>query len=112
MEIEWEETAVWKVAETVRWSTAEDFGSGLAEESIAETVLRRWEEEICSGARRKGTERAEACEGLELERAVSCDSGDQWWRTKLDFGRGEPLDDYHRSTTLGAAPKVARVIGG
>ncbi len=64
------------------------------------------EEEICSEARRKGTEHAEGCEEFELERVVSCGSGDQWWRTKLDFGRGEPLDDYHRSTTLRAAPKV------
>jgi hypothetical protein len=28
MEIEWEETAVWSVAETVRESTAEDAGEG------------------------------------------------------------------------------------
>ncbi len=70
------------------------------------------EEEICCEARRKGTEHAEACEEFELERVVSCGSGDQWWRTKLDFGRGEPLDDYHWSTTLRAAPKVARVMGG
>ncbi len=27
MEIEWEETAVWNVAETVRYSTAQDLGS-------------------------------------------------------------------------------------
>ncbi len=44
--------------------------------SIAETTLRRLEEEICSGGRRKGTEQAEACEGFELERVVSCGSGD------------------------------------
>ena len=81
-------------------------------ENIAETALRRLEEEICSEARRRSMEHAEARKEFEIEQVVSCGSGDSWWRTKLDFGRGEPLDDHHRSTTLGAAPKVARVIGG
>ena len=63
-------------------------------------------EESCSETRRKGTEHADACEGFEFERVVSCGSGDRWRRTKLDFGRGEPHDDYHRSATLGAAPKI------
>ena len=30
----------------------------------------------------------------------------------MDFCSREPFDDHHRSTTLGAAPKVVRVIGG
>jgi hypothetical protein len=30
----------------------------------------------------------------------------------LNFCSGEPFDDHHRSTTLGAAPKVVRAIGG
>ena len=60
----------------------------------------------------KGTEHAEACEGFELESVVSCGSGEQWWRTELGFGSRKSLDDHHRSTTFGAAPKVARVIGG
>ena len=37
---------------------------------------------------------------------------EQRWRTKLDFGSREPFDDHHRSTTLGAAPKIVRVVGG
>jgi hypothetical protein len=81
-------------------------------ENIAETALRRLEEEICCEARRRSTEHAEACGEFELEQVVSRGSGDRWRRTKLDFGRGEPFDDHHRSTTLGAAPKVERVIGG
>ena len=36
MEMEWEETAVWSVAEGVRQSTAEGAGSGLRQESIVE----------------------------------------------------------------------------
>jgi len=62
MEIEWVETRVLKVAKVVRQSTAEDFGSGLTRESMAETTLRRLEKEICCEARRKGTEHGEACE--------------------------------------------------
>jgi hypothetical protein len=36
---------------------------------------------------------------LELERAVSCRRADPCWRTKLDFGSGEPFDDLHWSST-------------
>jgi hypothetical protein len=46
MEIEWEETAVWRVVETVWWGTAEDSGSWLPRKSIAETALRKLEKEI------------------------------------------------------------------
>ena len=53
--------------------------------------------------RQKSTEHAEACGVVELERMVSCGSGERW-RTELDFGGGEPFDDLHRSTTLGAKP--------
>ena len=35
-----------------------------------------------------------------------------WWRTKLDFGSGESLDDLHRSTALRAAPRIGGVFGG
>jgi len=41
MEIEWEETAMWSVAETVRSSTAEDAGNGLGQESIVQDALRK-----------------------------------------------------------------------
>jgi hypothetical protein len=112
MEIEWGETAVWSVAETVRESAAEDGERGLSQESIVEAALRKLGMEFCSALRRTETEHAETREGFGFERVVSCASGDQWWRTKLDFCSRESFDDYHRSTTLRAAPKVARVIGG
>ena len=113
MEIEWGETAVQSVAEAVRWSMADDNGNWLVRKSIAETALRKLEEEICFAATRTGTEHAETREGLELERVVSCGSGEQrWrWRTKLDFCSRKPFDDHHRSTTQGAAPEVVRATG-
>ena len=74
--------------------------------------LRKWEEEICSAAKRKSRERAETRGGLGLERVVSCRSRDHRWRTKLDFGSGEPLDDLHRSTAFRAGIKVRGVFGG
>ena len=46
-----------------------------------------------------------------LEKVVSCRSREFRWRTKLDFGSGEPFDDLHRSTALRAAPNE-RVFGG
>jgi len=40
--------------------------------------------------------------GFELERIVSCRSGHHWWRTELDVGSGEPLDDLHVLHTWGS----------
>ena len=48
MEIEWEETAVWSVAQTVRQSTAEGDGNGLGQESIVEEAPRKLRMEFCS----------------------------------------------------------------
>ena len=53
------------------------------------------------------TDRAEGRRVFVTLRVVSC-GGDQRWRTKLHLGSGEPLDDHHRSSTLGAEPKIAR----
>jgi hypothetical protein len=50
----------------------------------------------------------ETREEFAFERVVSCCSGEQWWRTKLDFCSGEPFYDHHRPTTLGAAPEIVR----
>ena len=60
-------------------------------------------EEMAAASRQKSREHAEACGVLELERVVSCGSGERR-RTELDFGGGETFDDLHRSTTLGAKP--------
>src|SRR6516165_12558397 len=70
------------------------------------------EEEIYATAGRRGRKGGEAREGFELEGVVSCCSGDQWWRTKLDLGSGEPLDNLHWSSTLGTAIKIRGVFGG
>ena len=72
--------------------------------------LRKPEEGICSAIRREATERAEERRVFVMLRVVSC-GGDQRWRTKLHLGSREPLDDHHRSSTLGTEPKIARVAG-
>src|SRR5215469_1080015 len=42
----------------------------------------------------------------ELEIVVSCGrSSEKGWRTELQLGRGQSLDDHHRSATVGAEPK-------
>src|SRR2546429_9399337 len=63
-------------------------------------------------ARHRGRERGEARERFGLERVFSCRSGYHWWRTKLDVGSGEPLDDLHWSSTVGAAIKTRSLFGG
>ncbi len=77
---------------------------------------RRWskklEERIGLTARHRDTERPEGRRVFELQRVVSCRNADLWWRTKLDFGSGEPFDDLHRSTAFRAAPRIGKVLGG
>jgi hypothetical protein len=111
MEIEWEETAVWSVAEAVRESTAEEAGSGLGQEKIVEDALRKLRMEFCSELKRRETEYAERRDGFGLERSVSCGRSEQRRRTKLDFGSRKPFDDHHRSATLGATPETVRASG-
>jgi len=62
--------------------------------------------------RRRNADRAEAREEFELERVISCCSREHWRRTELDFGSRKPLDDLHRTTALGTAPKTKRVFSG
>ena len=72
--------AVWSVAETVRYSTAQDVGRGLWQESIVEDALRKLRVEFCSALRRRETEHTERREEFEFERVVSCGRSEQWGR--------------------------------
>jgi hypothetical protein len=110
----WEGAAV-RRAETVRPGTTQDIV--CAEIGHGEKISRRpWakkvNEEVDGAARRKGAERSEGRGVLELEKVVSCRSGDHWRRAKLDFGGGEPLHDLHRSAAFRATPKIGTVFGG
>ena len=46
-----------------------------------------------------------------MERVASCGSGDGRWRTELEFGSSEPLDDSHRSAAFGTAPRLRGILG-
>ena len=115
MQIQWGEGEVSRCAGGVRRSAEDNTarrGVGRsAKLSLTESGEKR-EEEICSVARRRGTERGEARKVFVLWTAVSCGSHDQGGRrTKLDLGSCKSLDDPHRRTTLGTAPKRTRFIG-
>ena len=69
-------------------------------------------EGICRVAIYSDARRAEARGVLELERVFSCGNSDRRWRTKLDFGSGEPFDDLHGPSPLGTAIKISSVFGG
>ena len=102
-------------AEAVRQGTAYD--PWRSEVGYDERVWQRlsWkglQEQICGAESQRNTERAEARNVFALERVVSCGRGDPRWRTKLDLGSGEPLDDLHGSATLGTAIKIRSVFGG
>jgi hypothetical protein len=115
MQIQWWEGAALSRAETVLQGTTHD--TVRAEIGYGEKVSQRlWSKKVEEGigltARHKDAERLEVPRVFELERGVSCRSADLWWRTKLDFGSGEPFDDLHRSTAFRAAPKIGTVFGG
>lgn len=85
---------------------------GYCEKVPREAWLKKLQEEIGSGARRRSPERFETRSSFELEKIASCRSRDQWWRAKLDFGSGEPFDDLHWSSALGTGIKIRSVFGG
>ena len=115
MQIQWWEGAALSRAETVLQGTTHD--SVRAEMGHGEKVSRRlWSKKLEEGigmtVRHKDAERLGGRRVFELERVVSCRSADLRWRTKLDFGSGEPFDDLHRSTAFRAAPKNGTILGG
>jgi hypothetical protein len=114
MQIQWWEGAALSRAETVLQGTTHD--SVRAEIGHGEKVSRRlWSKKLEEGigmtVRHKDAERLGGRRVFELERGVSCRSADPWWRTKLNFGSGEPCDDLHRSTAFRAAPRIGEVFG-
>ena len=115
MQIQSWEGAALSGAETVLQGTTQD--TVRAEIGYGEKVSqRRWSKKVEEGigltARQRDAPRLEVPRVFALERVVSCRRADRWWRTKLDFGRGEPFDDLHRSTAFRAAPKIGTVFGG
>ena len=115
MQIQWWEGAALIRAETALQGMAHD--TVRAEIGYGEKVSRRlWSKKLEEGigltARHRDTERPEGRRVFELERVVSCRNADRWWRTKLDFGSGEPFDDLHWSTAFRAAPKSGTIFGG
>src|SRR5260370_10941438 len=116
MQIQSREGRASRCAEAVRRSARDSAtwaGAGRrARQPQTENAEKR-EEEICSAARRRPTNRAEARSVSELWRVVSCGSGDQEGRrTELDFTSRKPFDDQHWSTAFGAEPKLTCVMGG
>ena len=115
MQIQWCEGAALSRAETVLQSTTQD--TVRAEIGYGEKVSqRRWSKKLEEGigltAGHRDAQRLEGRRVFELERVVSCRRADPWWRTKLNFGSGEPFDDLHWSTAFRAAPKIGTVFGG
>src|SRR5258707_3164068 len=113
MQIQWWEGAASSCAEAVPQSATRDGMSpeaGRMRKRILKSVVEELERRPVP---RQNTEvRSGWKNTFELERVASCRSRDHRWRTKLDFSSGEPFDDHHRPTTLGARPKITRTGGG
>ena len=100
--------------QTLRRSMAVDSvrrGVGQGRKMSLTEKLREREQEFGSVTRDSGRKPTEMGERFELEKEVSCGSGDHRWRTKLDLGCGKSFDDHHRSTALGTAPEIVRARG-
>src|ERR1700675_4028317 len=115
MQIQWWEGAALSRAETVLQGTTHD--TVRAEIGYGEKVSQRlWSKKLEKGiVLRAGHRNARPVGGRRVlggERVVSCRRADPWWRTKLNFGSGEPFDDLHRSTAFRAAPKNGTIFGG
>ena len=85
---------------------------GYGEKASLRRWLRKQVEGICGVAIYSDAGRAEARGVLELERVFSCGNSGRRWRTKLDFGSGEPFDDLHGPSAFGTAIKIRSVFGG
>jgi hypothetical protein len=101
---------LWKESDPQAGKTARARTSCLNQLPISSRV-RKPEGETCSAIRRRATDRGEARRIFLLWRVVSCGDAALRWRTKLHLGSGEPLEDHHRSSTLGAEPKITGVLG-
>jgi hypothetical protein len=115
MQIQSCEGAALSRAETVLRGTTHD--SVRAEIGYGEKVSQRlWSKKVEEGiglmAGHRDAQRLGGRRVFELKRVVSCRRADPWWRTKFDFGSGEPFDDLHRSTAFRAAPKIGTIFGG
>src|SRR2546427_4398853 len=113
MQIECREGLASGGAGTLERSTVDRSGRperGFGEKMWQSERPRKLKEQICSAMRRTTTDRGGARRILSMERVVSCGNGDQRWRTKLHFCSRESLDDHHRSSTLGAEPKISGVL--
>ena len=115
MQIQSWEGAALSRAETLLQGTTHDTVRaeiGYGEKVSQRLCSKKLEEGIGLTARQRDAERLEVPRVFELERVVSCRSADPWWRTKLNFGSGEPFDDLHWSSALGTAIKIGNVFGG
>jgi len=110
MGIEWRKGAMSRCAGVVRRSTEDN---AKCRWSASRTRVpenngwKSWKAEVCREARRREIARAEARKGFVMSMVVSCGNRDwERWRTEFDFGSSESLDGRHRSTALGAKPKI------
>jgi hypothetical protein len=68
---------------------------------------------VCRRTKHKEMARAQTRKDFVMLIVVSCGNRDrERWRTELDLGSSESLDDRHRPTALGAQPKIARAGAG
>ena len=107
MQIQSWEGAALSRAETVLQGTTHDTvraGIGYGEKVSQRLWSKKVEEGVGLTARQRDAQRLEVPRVFELERVVSCRRADPWWRTKLDFGSGEPFEKCARSPQFSPHP--------
>ena len=117
MGIEWVGGLLWRRAGSARGSTTDDMRSGTAAGETSLLTVDDWEkheEEIYCLRRRRRTAGAETPKTFAMLMVRSCGNGHRKrWRTESNFGgRSESFDEHHGASTVRAAPKIFRTIGG
>ena len=67
--------------------------SGCSGDTLRQDALKRADSALCG-------------------RVISCNRGQEWWRTELELCGGESFDDGHRSAALRTAPQRVRGRSG
>src|SRR5256885_14001300 len=115
MQIQCWDGAEWRFARAEQQPghhSLDGLSSRLRWQVVRRRLLKELKERSYPARRRRSADRAEAREEFELERVISCCSREHRRRSEFDFSSRKPLDDLHRTTALGTAPKTKRVFSG
>ena len=80
---------------------------------LRKDVLGEWEKGLVGRKDKKRESEPKHAKDFVMSSVFSCGSGIPGrWRTQLNLSSRKSFDDQHRTTALGASPKIAGTGGG